>query len=260
MKVHFVCLCFISCSLARKLTITGGDEAVPHAYPYQVGIRINSDEFCGGSLISTNFVLTAAHCVNRTNLSLDIILGAHNISDTEITQIHRTSANIIIHEDFDDISFQNDIALIELDEPAPITSAIETIPLLSEAQTDDTFTNEFVTVTGWGLIQDVFNPTIKDLSNVLMIVNVTVIELEDCKKYYDDDFFSSIVYITNNNICTNGDDQKGTCNGDSGGPLVWNNVQIGVVSAGTSLCQVGAPSVFTHVGKYLDWIKKYVDV
>ncbi|XP_028137045.2 brachyurin [Diabrotica virgifera virgifera] len=260
MNVYVVCLCFISCSLGRKLTITGGDVAVPHAYPYQVGIRINDDQFCGGSLISANFVLTAAHCVNRKDLSLDIILGAHNISDTETTQIHRTSANITIHEEFDDISFQNDIALIELDEPAPITSAIQTIPLLPQTQADDPFTNEYVTVTGWGLIKDVFNPTIKDISKVLMVVNVTVMLLDDCKKYYDGDYFSSIVYITNNNICTNGNDQKGTCSGDSGGPLVWDNVQIGIVSAGTGLCQIGAPSVFTHVGKYLDWIKKYVDV
>lgn len=45
-----------------QLRIIGGDEAVPHSYPFVVGLVINENAFCGGTLLTKNYVLTAAHC------------------------------------------------------------------------------------------------------------------------------------------------------------------------------------------------------
>merc|ERR1712024_88811 len=51
-----------------KSGIVGGDEAVPHSHPHQVGLFIDDMYFCGGSLISDEYVITAAHCCDEPSL------------------------------------------------------------------------------------------------------------------------------------------------------------------------------------------------
>lgn len=149
--------------------------------------------------------------------------------------------------------------MLRLSKPAPINAAIKIVQLISKKDATKTFVAQTVTSTGWGLTQDISNPSIKNMSNVLMVVNVSVIELKICKNYYKDQY-THIDYVTGKNICTSGWKKRGTCSGDSGGPLVLDGVQIGIVSAGAEKCEIGAPSVFTHIGKYLSWIQKHSDV
>ncbi|CAG9855669.1 unnamed protein product [Phyllotreta striolata] len=241
-----------------RLKIVGGDEAVPHAYPYQVALIIDNSQLCGGSLISQNYVLTAAHCASEMyERNVDIILGAHNVSSNESTQVRRKPSKITINKNFNYTSLQNDIALIKLNQPAPINAFIKPIELISRTEANNTLDGQTATSTGWGLTKDVKYPNIKDMSDVLMVVEVPILLLKSCRKYYKD---QHIQFVTSKNICTDGTNKKGTCNGDSGGPLVYDGKLIGVVSGGANLCEIEAPSVFTNVGRYLNWIEKHSDV
>ena len=76
---------------------------------------------------------------------------------------------------------------------------------------------------------------------------------KDCQKFY------GTRLVTDNNICQNADNMKGTCQGDSGGPLIYmrNGTMelIGITSFGTSMgCANKAPRAFTRVSRFLDWI------
>ncbi|XP_018563532.1 brachyurin [Anoplophora glabripennis] len=239
--------------------IIGGEEATPHEFPFQVALVINGNSFCGGSLISSNYVLTAAHCAIAIT-TVDVILGAHNVTVAEDSQVYLTGTEVILHENYNLVTFQNDIALIKLSESVTLNDYIQTVPLPSRNDANKTYDDEIVTSIGWGLTKDLdHTPTLRDISPVLRYVEVEVHDLDDCRDYYNRNIYN-ITYVTSLNICTSGYRNKGTCSGDSGGPLILNGVQIGLVSIGTTLCELCSPSVFTDLGKHLDWIVEHSDV
>merc|ERR1711926_69156 len=102
-----------------KDRIVGGFEAEPNQWPWQVALFVDNAWFCGGSLISENYVLTAAHCVDGASY-YDIMAGAHNVRESsEPNRVEITSFNGWYHPQWDPNTLSNDIALIEL--PSPIT-------------------------------------------------------------------------------------------------------------------------------------------
>jgi secreted trypsin-like serine protease len=239
-----------------KSRIIGGDEVEPHSVPYQVGLRINGNSFCGGALISPNYVLTAGHC-GVVIRSVEVILGAHNISNpNEDTQVTIAGKQTIMHDGYDDDTLRNDVTLIQLAEPAPINDNIQVIPLPSSADKGRSYLDETVFATGWGLYKDVPFPSTRDMSDVLLGVEVPVSNLTECQIYYNDED----TYVVDTNVCTSGYRNKGTCDGDSGGPLTLDGVLIGVTSFGTDQCELCSPSVYTRVVDYLDWIAENSDV
>ncbi|GLV36569.1 Jonah 65Aiv [Carabus blaptoides fortunei] len=235
--------------------IVGGEEVVPHAYPYQAALAMKNaqDEtfFCGGSLISKNMILTAAHCVDGF-VSIEVTLGAHNIRNPEEpTQVKSTSKIFVIHEDWKPFLLKNDIALVQLHNEIELNENVGLVSMPSRADVDKTFTDELCTVTGWGRASDSSN----GLSPVLRHVELPIITNLQCSISYP-------FMIHDTHICINGAGGKSSCNGDSGGPLVHKDKtgqikQIGIVSFGkVSGCEKGYPGVFTRVTEYLDWIEK----
>ncbi|XP_022909844.2 brachyurin-like [Onthophagus taurus] len=231
--------------------IVGGEEAEPHSIPYQVGLIISYNEyssFCGGSLISENTVLTAAHCINGSS-NFQVILGAHNINLWEESQQLITSNNYTVHEKWDQNTLQNDIALIHLPTSAKLNEYVQIIRLPSRSETSD-FAGKRARVSGWGKASD----SATGISPTLRFVNVVVTTNEFCEYWYKG-------YITEIHICTDGGGGYGACGGDSGGPLVLYEQLIGVASFSVSLgCEVDWPSGYQRVTSHLDWIEDNSDV
>ncbi|XP_060534873.1 brachyurin-like [Cylas formicarius] len=237
--------------------IIGGYEVQPHAYPFAAALSIDYGAyFCAGSLISLNYVLTAAHCA-VVMYTVDVILGAHNVKNaSEATQVTITSTDIIVNPAYNTTSYNNDIALIKLPRPVSLNDAIQLAQLPSRT-TRATNPDDVVVAIGWGLTEDVPIPSTQYLSPVLKAVNVTVMTVEDCSYIYND----QINYVTDKNICTSGYKMKGTCDGDSGGPLVTRDgILIGLTSFGDELCEACNPSAYTDISKFLDWIEENSDV
>lgn len=156
--------------------VTGGQFAFANQFPYQAGMVVTlptQESFCGGSLVSTNFVLTAAHCLDSSTRAT-VLLGAHDVSlsseNTRAIQLIM-ARNFRIHENYNTTQYQNDIALLQLNTPVTTTNAIQILSLPRFSQADTTFVNSRATVAGWGRYLD----TVDLLSDVLRYVDLTVL-------------------------------------------------------------------------------------
>ena len=80
--------------------IVGGFEAAPSSWPWQVSFRDYDGHFCGGTLISSRWVISAAHCFyDRTNL--EIVMGNHDNNLTEDWEQTRTAERVFLHPNYD---------------------------------------------------------------------------------------------------------------------------------------------------------------
>jgi secreted trypsin-like serine protease len=233
-------------SAAFTPQIVGGKETVPYSRPYQVALLFNGRQGCGGTLINANWVLTAAHCLDRVSPStVTVQVGAHSISRRDGTNLR--VSQIIMHENWrgaQGIQSGWDIALLRLASPAP--AGIKPAKLATAAiEAQIAGVGKQVTVSGWGLTRHQGSP-----SDVLREVNLPVISNASCSSELR-------VGLPGSVICGGGPNGTSACNGDSGGPfaasLNGEFYNIGTVSWGNS-CR-GA-TVFTRTSSYTNWISQ----
>ncbi|XP_030288120.1 granzyme B(G,H) [Sparus aurata] len=185
--------------------IIGGHEAVPHSRPYMAIVMGKGGKIhCGGFLLNKNFVMTAAHCQDK---SYEVLLGVHNIQ--KINDAQRVSVEQAFpHEGFNKSTYENDIMLLKLSSEANFTQNVKPIAL---AERKGDCLPKSCLITGWGRT----SANDRYMSDVLREVNVTLIKDERCE--------------SENLYCSTGN--KGTGQGDSGGPLVCEDGKAyGVVS------------------------------
>ncbi|KFB40341.1 AGAP002432-PA-like protein [Anopheles sinensis] len=242
--------------------VVNGQEATPGQFPYQVALLGEFElgiGLCGATIITNNYILTAAHCAyNSPDSTVPIpggvvIVGAHNrmIEEPSQQRITFTSAGIIGHPGYTLTNIRHDIAVIRLDEPIVYTDRVQPVRLPARSDTRS-FAGFIGTVSGFG-IYDTANPR---LSDVLNYAANPVMTNADCLDQWPPEF------IEDQNICHSGDGGRGACNSDSGGPLTvpdGGSLQVGVVSFGAGGCDGGIPTVFMRVSYYLDWIEANSD-
>ncbi|GJQ69449.1 hypothetical protein Trydic_g6558 [Trypoxylus dichotomus] len=222
------------------LRIVGGQEASEGQFPWQVSLRTYFDKkhFCGGSIINSRWILTAAHCV-ATISEEEITIVAGTLSLTRGGQEHAAS-KIVTHSDFDNYTLENDIALIQLESELQLSNEIQPIKLeTSNVNIVD------CTVSGWGT--DGFMGNVPDTLQYVNLKTILNLECSIRLRWAEQ-------AVTSKNVCTLTKYGEGTCHGDSGGPLVSNGRQIGIVSWGNP-CAIESPDVFTRVSSYSKWIE-----
>merc|ERR1712192_293630 len=108
--------------------IVGGVEATPHTWPWQVALFIDDARFCGGSIISENYVLTAAHCADGASY-FDVMAGAHNVRESsEPNRVEVTSYNGWTHPMWNSNDLSGDLALFPLPERPPPSAPWSPLP------------------------------------------------------------------------------------------------------------------------------------
>uniref|UniRef100_A0A673AGR1 pancreatic elastase II n=1 Tax=Sphaeramia orbicularis TaxID=375764 RepID=A0A673AGR1_9TELE len=235
--------------------VVGGDDVREHSWPWQVSLQYKSGSrfyhTCGGTLISDQWVLTAAHCIGRT---YRVYLGKHSLeTDNEAGSIAISPAKIVVHPNWDSYRIRNDIALIKLSTPVKLSNTIMPACLPPSGQVLPHDSPCYV--TGWGRLW-----TGGPIADILQQALLPVVGHSTCSR---PDWWGSLV--TNSMVCAGGDGQLASCNGDSGGPLncqtsdgSWDVV--GVVSFGSSMgCNYPKkPSVFTRVSAYISNFVSYL--
>ena len=225
---------------------------------------------CGGVILSSNVVLTAAHCLSDfSEYSLKkvrighALLSSEESFEVEIVDIkghpeYKTTATGVI----------NDIALLKLKQSLKFNPAVKPVCLptskIDESILSNTNTGQ-IQVVGWGKTS---RRSEDQRSDNLQMLNISYIRTDDCEEK-----FQKILQQTNkaatfelleSRMCAQGIPDTDACNGDSGGPLLRLDIgsqiyqTIGVVSFGTKRCDSSTPGVYTRVTEFLPWIKNYM--
>jgi secreted trypsin-like serine protease len=226
--------------------ILGGQPADFGEYPFMVAIlfepRQGTDfdkQFCGGSLIASRWVMTAAHCADFIEDPADLAVAVARTHLNSTDGERRAVRSIHIHPDWNPNIISPDVALLELAQPV---NSITPIRLAGSG--DDRFetAGTILTVIGWGNTDT--RPAFSTFPDELREVDVPVVSDAEC------DFAYSGFVTVETQLCA-GEKGVDSCQGDSGGPMFATSggteIQIGIVSYGFSCGKQHFPGVYSEV-------------
>ncbi|NWH43304.1 FA10 factor, partial [Fregata magnificens] len=205
------------------------------------------EEFCGGTILNENFILTAAHCMNQSK-EIKVVVGEVDREKKEQSETMHTVDKILVHSKYIAETYDNDIALIKLKEPITFSEYI-IAACLPEAD----FANEVLMNQRSGMVSG-FGREFEGgrLSKKLKVLQVPYVDRSTCKQ-------STNFAITENMFCAGYEtEQKDACQGDSGGPHVTRYKDTyfvtGIVSWGEGCAKKGKYGVYTKLSRFLRWV------
>jgi hypothetical protein len=231
----------------RRRAIVGGVVADPGRFPYYVRLDYDGVFGCGGSLITNEFVLTAAHCAFPSDLgSVTAVVGGHNYTTLGVP---RSVLNIFPHIAYDDlISVSNDVALLKIE---PIPDDLNISMLQYQSSRDFVQAGDSVTVIGLGVTET------DEAAVQLRQVELRIVDETTCDEVY-------MGAIHRKSMLCAADPGEDACQGDSGGPMIVlgdtpsDDIQVGVVSWGEECGSLDKPGVYADVAYLQPWIETMV--
>ncbi|XP_034459518.1 coagulation factor IX isoform X1 [Hippoglossus hippoglossus] len=232
--------------------IVGGSLEKPGKSPWQVLIRRSDGVgFCGGTLVSDRWVVSAAHCFEED--ADHVTIGDYDKQRPDPGEQQIKILKVYVHPHFHSFTFDSDIALLLLARPAVRGPTVLPVCLpdrhLSKYLLRD---GQQGAASGWGLTRFMGRS-----SRFLRKVSLPVVGHQYCRASTDQ-------VITDNMFCAGYlDAGLDACSGDSGGPFVvhyrgtW--FLTGVISWGEKCAAEGKYGVYTRVGNFLSWIRDVIN-
>ncbi|KAI0213181.1 Prothrombin [Lamellibrachia satsuma] len=243
--------------------IVGATDALRWAAPWQVAVRQRQPPgslVCGGVLIEHRWVLTAAHCFTAADQPEDVLVdvGDSDRSVREPEQVTLGIDMIISHPSFNESTYDNDIALLQLENRVQFSNYARPLCLASRQFQEEHFLrpNRTGTVTGWGQLVPHSNST---LASALQEIHVPYVNESVCAA-------STSYSVTRNMFCAGHRQGQGvrqdTCQGDSGGPMSMphdgKHYLVGLVSWGEGCGARDKFGFYTKVANYYSWILRSI--
>ncbi|XP_074602707.1 trypsin-1-like [Brevipalpus obovatus] len=228
----------------KNAEIVGGGTARVGDYPWQISLLYKGKQHCGGTIISSNWVLTAGHCLALRGPKEVRVGGQFWYNGNSYKVIEE-----VIHPGYEGNTMKNDIALARVAGPIKFTpgnSAGQGAVWPACLPKPGTEPSGQVLATGWGAVQENGQK-----SDKLKVVSLSILSPMSCRRY--------MYYVPELQICA-GFDRGGrdTCQGDSGGPLIKVESDkasvVGIVSNGNGCARPGFPGIYTKVRIYIPWI------
>lgn len=235
---------------ADNSKIIGGVPAPPGSYPWQVSMQRsdNHSHFCGGSVLNDRSIVTAAHCVVKLRpTDVHVVAGTH--VQTAASPRARVR-QIVIHKQYQAKSWDYDVAVVVLENPLALGTAIQPIRPIIDAE-ELVLGETPLFVAGWGVTSEA-GQTVSTLREI----SVPLVPTVDCN-----DPLSYRGAVTDRMLCAGLalGGGKDSCEGDSGGPLATRRSGsearlVGIVSWGEGCAKPGKPGVYARVSKFNAWI------
>lgn len=236
MKLLFGITLALAASCHGAPPICGGDEAKEKQFPHHVGLILKGRFSCGGSLVSSSWLVTAAHCAGHALTDYEILAGTNSLTEGGVK---RKLITIIKHEKYGD--FKNDIAVMELDEPLELSDSIRPIVPFK----DSVPAWSPITICGWGRIST--SGPISD--KIKFNTQINIMDDVSCGYAISTDRVETVVCLAHST-------GNGACFGDSGSSAMYEGKLIGVASFVEGGCGSSLPDGYAKVSHFVKWIEE----
>ncbi|NXX17426.1 FA10 factor, partial [Podargus strigoides] len=203
--------------------------------------------FCGGTILNEYFILSAAHCVNTSEV-LWVLVGMVDKEKEEPSRAMHRVEKIIAHAEYDGKTYDSDIALLKLEEPITFSEDVVPACLPEKDFAKYVLRNQtYGIVSGFGNVIERARPVKR-----MKVLQIPYVDRDTCKLALRNP-------VTKNMFCAGYDkDGKDVCQGDGGGPHVteYNGTYFvtGIISWGEGCGRQGKYGVYTNLSKFLPWV------
>ncbi|XP_067410127.1 transmembrane protease serine 9 [Emydura macquarii macquarii] len=243
------CACGSRPAMQTAHRIVGGAEAARGEFPWQVSLRENNEHFCGATILTEKWLVSAAHCFNEFQdpAVWAAYMGTISLSGSDSSTVKAGVGRIIPHPSYNTDTADFDVAVLELDSPVPFNKYIQPACLPRPGHRFPP--GRKCLISGWGYLREDF--LVKP--ETLQKATVELLDQALCASLYSHT-------LTDRMLCAGYLEGKiDSCQGDSGGPLVCEEPSgkfflAGIVSWGIGCAEAKRPGVYARVTQLRDWI------
>jgi len=246
----------------RQGKVVGGSDATPGEWCWQVALINSLNQYlCGGALIGTQWVLTAAHCVTNIVRAGDAIYV--RVGDHDLTQKYGSPgaqtlrvATTYIHHNHNSQTLDNDIAILKLHGEADLKEGVCLVCLPARGTSQSA--GKKCTVTGYGYMGETGPIPLR-----VREAQVPVVNDNECVRKINA-VTEKIFILPASSFCAGGEEGHDACQGDGGGPLVCEDggyyELTGLVSWGFGCGRRDVPGVYVKISSFIGWINQIISV